>query len=218
MYSTPFAHSVIAWLPAALSAGLMLLPGSADAADGIALRPDALACKAPPLRKPALKVAADDVDKVFRADVNGDGWCDHVVGVAYPRNSRMNAYYLNDLLALGGPNSWGKPFNGKQPFMLDSSDDLVLPRFRVDLTAMRLVYPAAGGAPYVLGLFAGNEGEGLVPAGPPGCSQYVSVHRWDAGFGAFKRADDATKDAVLRYFYSAVEQPCSGMALVRGHD
>lgn len=68
---------------------------------------------------------------------------------------------------------------------------------------------------YVLGLFAGNEGEGQVDGDPPGCTQYVSVHRWDPGFGAFKRVDDATRDAVLRYFYSTVEPPCSGMALLR---
>ena len=43
-----------------------------------------------------------------------------------------------------------------------------------------------------------------------GCQQYNSVYRWDDAVGTFKKSDKATRDAVLKYFYSAIEKPCSG--------
>jgi len=60
----------------------------------------------------------------------------------------------------------------------------------------------------VLGLFAGADHEGKHNRGA-GCHQYRSVHRWDPALGTLKKVDDATRDAVLKYFYSAIEKPCS---------
>ena len=41
-----------------------------------------------------------------------------------------------------------------------------------------------------------------------GCYQYNTVYRWDDALGTFKKSDAATRDAVLKYFYSALEKPC----------
>jgi hypothetical protein len=57
------------------------------------------------------------------------------------------------------------------------------------------------------GLYAGGSDDGKRDMGN-GCQQYQTVHRWDDSRGSFRKSDDATCDAVLKYFYSVIEKPC----------
>jgi len=193
----------------------VLLPALVSAAApfhaGIELRPDAPACKTPKAKPPKLGVdVANDMPTEIKADFNGDGWCDHALGVPYPLNSQMNGYDLNQLMVLGQASGWKPVFNGKKAWQLGAEgyDHQTWPTFRVDLTDIRLVFPKQGGAPFVLGLYAGGSGDGKREMGN-GCQQYNSVYRWDDAVGTFKESDEATREAVLKYFYSAVEKPCS---------
>jgi hypothetical protein len=173
------------------------------------LRPDAPQCKMPKAKLPRLGVDPEyDRPTEIKADFNGDGWCDYALGVPYPINSQMNVYDLSQLMALGQANGWKPVFNGKKSyeFMEKGYAQETWPTLRIDLTDIRLVFPAQQGAPFVLGLFAGG-GEGKRNMGN-GCYQYQSVYRWDDALGTFKKSDDATRDTVLKYFYSAIEKPC----------
>ena len=153
--------------------------------------------------------AQHDAPTEISADFNGDGWCDYALGVPYPVNSKMNAYDLSQLIALGQVGGWKSVFNGKKSHQLadEGLSSETWPTFRIDLTDIRLVFPARRGAPFVLGMMAGGADEGKRSIGN-GCHQYRSVHRWDKALGTFKKADAATSDAVLNYFYSVMEKPC----------
>ena len=160
----------------------------------------------PNAKRPKLGVDfANDMPTEIRADFNGDGWCDYALGVPYPLNSNMNAYELDELMVLGQPRGWKPVFNGKKGWELDDHD--IWPTFRVDLTDIRLVFPRQGGAPFVLGLYAGGSDDGTRDM-DNGCQQYNSVYRWDDAVGTFRKSDEATREAVLRYFYSAIAKPC----------
>lgn len=177
----------------------------------LALRPDAPRCKTPTAKPPKLGVDIDhDAPTVILADFNGDGWCDYALGVPYPVNSSMNAYDLSQLMVLGQAGGWKRVFNGKKShqFMDEGYPPDTWPTFRIDLTDIRLVFPAKQGAPFVLGLMAGRADEGKRDLGN-GCHQYRSVHRWDDALATFKKTEEATRDAVLSYFYSVLEQPCN---------
>lgn len=177
----------------------------------LALRADAPQCKAPAAKLPKFGVdSAHDMPTEIKADFNGDGWCDYALGVPYPVNSQMNAYDLSQLMVLGQPRGWKSVFNGKKSYQLASGgySAEIWPTFRIDLSDIRLVFPAQQGAPFVLGLMAGGDDDGKRDMGN-GCHQYRSVHRWDHALGTFKKADAATRDAVLSYFYSLVEKPCN---------
>lgn len=193
----------------------MLLPvcAWADAAPpaSIELRPDAPACKTPKAKPPKLGVdMANDMPTEIKADFNGDGWCDYALGVPYPLNSQMNGYNLNQLMVLGQASGWKPVFNGRKAWELDAKgyDHQTWPTFRVDLTDIQLVFPKQSGAPFVLGLDAGDSDDGKRNMGK-GCYQYRSVHRWDEAVGTFKKSDPATRDAVLKYFYSVIDKPCN---------
>lgn len=182
----------------------------AAAQPAIELRPDAPQCRMPKAKLPKLGVDfAYDVPTEIKADFNGDGWCDYVLAVPYPLNSKMNSYDLNEMMALGQASGWKPVFNGKKGWELEEKgyEHETWPRFRVDLTDIRLVFPKQHSAPFVLGLDAGMSDEGKRNMGD-GCLQYQSVHRWDNAAGTFKKSDDATRDAVLKYFYSVIEKPC----------
>lgn len=184
---------------------------TAEALAKASLRPDAPRCKTPTAKLPKLGVDIDhDVPTVILADFNGDGWCDYALGVPYPINSSMNAYDLSQLMALGQAGGWKRVFNGKKShqFIDEGYPPDTWPTFRIDLTDIRLVYPAQQGAPFVLGLMAGRADEGKHDLGN-GCHQYRSVQRWDDALATFKKTEDATRDAVLSYFYSVLEQPCN---------
>ncbi len=177
----------------------------------IELRPDAPACKTPKAKLPKLGVdVANDMPTEIKADFNGDGWCDYALAVPYPRNSQMNSYRLDQLMALGQADGWKPVFNGKKGWELDANgyEYRTWPTDRIDLTDIRLLFPKQSGAPFVLGLYAGDPDEGKRNMGK-NCYQYQSVHRWDDKVGTFRKTDDATRDAVLNYFYSAIEKPCS---------
>ena len=171
------------------------------------LRPDAPQCRMPEAKRPKLGVDfKHDLPTEIETDFNGDGWCDYALGVHYPLNSNMNAYGLDELMVLGQARGWRSVFNGKKGWELEDHD--TWPTFRVDLTDIRLVFPRQGGAPFVLGLYAGGSNDGTHGMGN-GCQQYNSVYRWDDTVGTFRKSEEATRDAVLRYFYSAIEKPCS---------
>lgn len=177
----------------------------------INLRPDAPQCRMPKAKLPKLGVDFEnDMPTEIKADFNGDGWCDYALGVPYPLNSQMNGYYLDQLMALGQASSWKPVFNGKKGWELWrlGHEDRTWPRFQVDLTEIRLVFPKRLGPPFVLGLHAALSDEGKRNMGND-CYQYSSVYRWDDTVGTFKKSDDATRDAVLNYFYSVIEKPCS---------
>ena len=183
-----------------------------------ALTPDDLRADAPPCKQTKAKRPKLAADKelpyiqVYRFDFNGGGWCDYTLGVPYPFNSQMNSYFLDELILLGGKQSWRRALNGKPWFkvkkLLLPPD--VWPLDRVDLTGIHLVYPKSSGAPYVLGFWAsGTEDPTKSYPKPPYCTQFSTVYRWDETFGAFKKADDTTRDVVLKYFYTAIAKPCS---------
>ena len=177
----------------------------------IGLRSDTPHCRTPKAKLPKLGVDfANNKPTEIRAEFNGDGWCDYVLAVPYPLNSKMNSYDLNEMMALGQANGWKPVFNGKKgyEFLDEGFTNEPWPRFRVDLSDIRLVFPKQQGAPFVLGLYAGGTDEGKRHMGN-GCHQYRSVHRWDEARGTFKKSDDTTRDAVLKYFYSLIEKPCT---------
>lgn len=177
----------------------------------LALRPDTPQCKMPKAKLPKLSVDfANDMPTEIKADFNGDGWCDYALAVPYPRNSQMNSYRLDQLMALGRAHGWKPVFNGKKGWELDADgyEHQTWPTDRVDLTHIRLLFPKQSGAPFVLGLYTGDPDEGKRNMGKH-CYRYQSVHRWDDKVGTFKKTDDATRDAVLKYFYSTVDKPCS---------
>jgi len=177
----------------------------------LALRPDAPQCEMPKAKPPKLDVDfANDMPTEIKADFNGDGWCDYALAVPYPRNSQMNSYLLNQLMVLGQPNGWKPVFNGKKGWELDANgyEHQTWPTDRIDLTNIRLLFPKRSGAPFVLGLYTGDPDEGKRNMGK-NCYQYQSVHRWDDKVGTFRKTDDATRDAVLNYFYSTIDKPCS---------
>lgn len=189
--------------------GLTMSALNVGAAPGsvIELRPDVPQCKMPKAKPPKLDVDyKNDLPTIIKVDFNGDGWCDYALGVHYPQNSNMNAYELDKLMVLGQPSSWKPVFNGKEGWELEDHD--TWPTFRVDLTDIRLVFPRQGGAPFVLGLYAGGSYDGTRDMGN-GCQQYNSVYRWDDAVGTFKKSDQATRDAVLKYFYSVIDKPCN---------
>jgi len=196
-----------------VASGLLLSTSAcvhATAQPAVALRPDAPQCKAPKAKPPKLGVDfANDAPTEIKADFNGDGWCDYALGVPYPINSQMNAYDLSQLMVLGQASGWKPVFNGKKSyeFMEKGYAAETWPTFRIDLTDIRLVFPAQPGAPFVLGLMAGGVDDGKRHMGN-GCHQYRSVHRWDDTLGTFKKADVATREAVLKYFYFVIEKPC----------
>ena len=180
----------------------------------LALRSDAPQCKTPAAKLPKLGVDAHhDAPTEITADFNGDGWCDYALGVAYPTNSRMNAYDLSQLMVLGQAGGWKSVLNGKKAhqFTDEGVSSEMWPTFRIDLTDIRLVFPEQQGAPFVLGLMAGGLADGKRNLGN-GCHQYRSVHRWDDALGTFRKTDDPTRDAVLSYFYSVLEKPCNAPA------
>jgi hypothetical protein len=200
-FSAPFiAIGVILAAPACVQAASQSVPS---------LRPDTPQCKMPKAHPPRLGVDVEyDRPTEIKADFNGDGWCDYALGVPYPINSQMHVYDLSKLMALGQANGWKPVFNGKKSyeFMEKGYAQETWPTLRIDLTDIRLVFPARQGAPFVLGLFAGGE-EGKRNMGN-GCTRYRSVYRWDDALGTFKKSDDTTRDAVLKYFYSVIEKPC----------
>ena len=183
-----------------------------------ALTPDDLRADAPPCKQTKAKRPKLAADKelpyiqVYRFDFNGDGWCDYTLGVPYPFNSQMNSYSLDELILLGGKQSWRRAIHGKPVFKVDTLlfPGDVWPLHRVDLTNIHLVYPKSGGAPYVLGLWGSSTDDPIeYRPEPPGCQQYGTVYRWDETVGAFKKVDDATRDVVLKYFYTAIAKPCA---------
>lgn len=201
--------------PALVAASALTLSVSAcvhaAAPASLELRPDAPQCRTPKAKPPRLGVDfANDMPTEIRADFNGDGWCDYALAVPYPLNSQMNSYRLNQLMALGQANGWKPVFNGKKGWELEANgyEHQTWPTDRIDLTDIRLLFPKQQGAPFVLGLYTGDPDEGKRNMGK-GCYQYQSVHRWDDAVGTFRKTDDATRDAVLQYFYSVVEKPCS---------
>lgn len=168
-------------------------------------------CKTTPVKRPKLQIErgrdAKDAIKTgwyspLVVDFNGDGWCDFAWAVPYPMSSKMESYFLEEILVLGGARRWRLPFNGKRPSMFDI-DINVWPTYCVDLTEVSIVYSKSGGAPYVLGI--GPDGLDDVTWG---CREYVSVHRWDNEVDAFKKVDDATRDAVIAFYYSTTGQRC----------
>ena len=147
---------------------------------------------------------------MLTSDFNGDGWCDYALGIAYPFNSQMKAYSLDQLMVLGRESGWAEVLHGKRwasPSLYSYANE-IWPIFQTDLTQISLAYPKISGPPYVLGIFAGGKGEGKESVGGSSCRQYISVHRWDDTVGAFKRVDDQTRDVVLKYFYAEIEKPC----------
>jgi hypothetical protein len=137
------------------------------------------------------------------ADFNGDGWCDFAWAIPYPVNSKMESYWLEDVLILGGAKKWRAPFHGKRPWALDIEEDIE-PIFRVDLVGVSFIYRHSGGAPYVLGI--GPDSHEPITLG---CSEYASVHRWDDTVDAFRKADEATRKAVIDFYYSSIGQRCA---------
>ena len=160
--------------------------------------------------------ASKDAFKTIVTDLNGDGWCDTALAVPYPFNSRMESYWLEDMVVLGGPKGWRHPLKGKKSWSDEISflDPHIWPTHQVDLTGIVLLYPRSGGAPYILGLIDGYEFEKEFVS--PGCQQYTRVHQWDADVDAFKKVDDAARDAVLSFYYSKVEKPCKGTTMEPG--
>lgn len=86
------------------------------------LRPDAPQCRMPQAKRPTLGVNfKHDLPTEIKADFNGDGWCDYVLGVHYPLNSNMNAYDLDELMVLGQARGWKPVFNGKKGWELEDA-------------------------------------------------------------------------------------------------
>ena len=182
-------------------------------------------CKTPSSKRPKLRAELGPESKEaietdwyssLIADFNGDGWCDFALGIPYPVNSKMESYRLEDMLLLGGPKGWRPPLHGKKSWSAEirDQDNELWPTFQVDLTAIVLVYPTSSGAPYILGLIDGYGFE--KEAVSPGCRQYTRVHQWNTQVDAFKKVDDATRGAVLSFYYSKVEKPCKGTTMEPG--
>ena len=118
-----------------------------------------LSCKETKAKRPPLPAQKEvPYGNVTKADLNGDGWCDYAIGVPYPFNSQMSSYYLSEEMLLGSKTGWRRPFHGKKSYLPPISDlDIeIWAAYQVDLDDIQLIYPKAGGAPYVVGLYAGG--------------------------------------------------------------
>lgn len=150
-------------------------------------------------------------DDLF-ADFNGDGVCDYAVKVAYPFNSKMPCYSLDEIMVLGAKTGWRRPFNGKPwPNVYDvlthaGQDANDVATNDVDLTVAELVYRKGGGVPYVARIYyRGQPEEGLSFQ----CEGQLKVlHRWDDTIGTFRidRSDDAK--AALKFYLSQPSKTC----------
>lgn len=178
----------------------LTLPTLAHALTFDDLRPNAPPCKQTKAKRPMLPADKElPYLDVLRYDFNGDGWCDYVVGVPYPVNSQMDSYYINQMMLLGGEKQWKPVLHGRKPFLppITELDNRQWPTFQVDLTAIQLIYPKAGGAPYVLGLMAGGADD-----------PYQTVYRWDNAAGTFRCVDEATAKVVLGFYNQRIEPLC----------
>ena len=193
--------------------GLAMVTHETEAAAQVSLElvMEPPACKATPAKRPKLLAerGSESKDAIktgwyspLVADFNGDGWCDFAWAVPYPMNSKMESYFLDEIMTLGGPKKWRSPLKGKGA-KLFGPDFKISPDQNVDLTEVTMIYPKSGGAPYVLGI--GPDGLEYVTLG---CREYVSAHRWDNGVDAFKKVDDATRDTVIAFYYSTIGQRC----------
>ncbi|HSV52461.1 MAG TPA: hypothetical protein VLJ57_10110, partial [Burkholderiaceae bacterium] len=121
--------------------------------------------KRPELRAKLPKEAKnfDAVVELF-ADCDGDGWCDHALGVPYPHNSKMNSFSIEEIMLLGRGNRWAKALNGKKGYEFRSpvseNKQITWATFRVDLSEIKLIYHKQGGSPYVVGLYVGEGASG----------------------------------------------------------
>ncbi len=116
-------------------------------------------CRTTKAKRPHLPAQKEvPYGNVTKADLNGDGWCDYAIGVPYPFNSQMSSYDLSQEMLLGSKTGWRRPFHGKKSYLPPISDlDIeIWAVFQVDLDDIQLIYPKAGGAPYVVGLYAGG--------------------------------------------------------------
>lgn len=146
-------------------------------------------CRTTKAKRPPLPAQKEvPYGNVTKADLNGDGWCDYAIGVPYPFNSQMSLYYLSEEMLLGSKTGWRRPFHGKRPAELSLADlnNEKWAWISVDLDDIQLIYPKAGGAPYVVGLYAGDQEFFRLPkwARFGGCQavhlvQYKTVYRWE---------------------------------------
>jgi hypothetical protein len=166
-----------------------------------------------------------DTDQEYFYDFNGDGWCDYALGVPYPFNSKMNSFSVEDILLLGNQDRWGKALKGKNDYkFMVSLLHSPWVSFRPDLTDIKLVYSKSGGAPYVIGIYSGNDNEYLQNdthrKNPAYCDkegkqridfftpQYLTVYRWDDTVGTFKKVEESTRKAILEFEFEEETHRC----------
>lgn len=182
-------------------------------------------CKTTKAKRPPLAAQKElPYDGVIKADFTGNGWCDYVIWVPYPANSQMPSYDLPGIMLIGSKSGWLKPLHGKKSYLspISDLDPTIWPTYQVDLSDIQLIYPKTGGAPYVIGLFAGYgdafsmfkkwEYVGCYAMQPV---QYMTVYRWNKKFGTFKKVDKHDADVVLDFYYRTINQRCTGKKRVK---
>ncbi len=157
------------------------------------------ACKTTKAKRPPLAAQKElPYDGVIKADFTGNGWCEYVIAASYPVNSQMPSYYLSGIMLIGSKSGCLKPFHGKKPYLspISDLDPTIWPTYQVDLSDIQLIYPKTGGAPYVIGLFAGyGDAFSMFKKWEyVGCDamqpvQNMTVYRWNKKFGTFKKVD-----------------------------
>jgi hypothetical protein len=122
----------------------------------------------------------------------------------------MSAYSLDEIMLLGSESGWRPPFHGKKAHQLASPfgplDINIWPIYKVDFVGVQFIYDKRGGAPYVLGIYAGGEEAKITVT--DSCQEYRPVYQWDGAVGGFKQVDLLQRDTVLKFYYTEVEAPC----------
>jgi hypothetical protein len=168
-------------------------------------------CKMPTQKRPLLPANSPyESAKSILVDASGDGWCDYILQIPYPINSKMSSYSLNEIMLLGSSSGWQAPFHGKkihevaEPFGPLNNDTWII--HRVDFVNARFLYVRTG-APYLFGVYAGGEEPKLERS--DGCEEYGPVYRWDEVVGGFRKVISVERELVLNFYYSKLDKPCT---------
>lgn len=201
----------LAWKLAAFAMALTL-PALAHALTFDDLRPDAPPCKQTKAKRPKLygdyeimrKAPALMSELALRLDINGDEWCDYVLRWGADHHARIpsiEARDLDQLVILGNEKKWIRvPTNIKKVYEIygtGSEEGEEYAIYNIDLSGINLIYPKAGGAPYVFGLDDG----GLY-------HRCKFVYRWDNATGTFRRVDETIARVVRDFYFQRIDPQC----------
>lgn len=170
----------------------------------LSLTPPA-ACKGAGRPAPKMKetVHAETVGAAATTtDLNGDGWCDWIMTLAYPMNAGLPGYGANEAILLGtekGARTFGNIEKVRQHWkqQLPVPDGLVMPAGVTGMAPVLVAYSSKSKAPYFIG-FSNTYPDFMTDA------DSYAVYQWNAEFDtpqAVSTADYLTVTKFLRKQY-----------------